>query len=533
MFRTFFRRLNAEASTLASAAFFLAAAGVGSRLLGFFRNALLAGKFGAGDELDIYFAAFRIPDFVFSALFVGALSAGFIPVFTRIFHERKAEAWNLASDILNITVLGFLMLTVLFFVVAPQIVPFLFPGFAGDRSDLAVHLSRIMFLQPVFLGISAVLGGVLQSFNRFFVFSLSPIFYNFGIILGVLFLVPIFGVPGLAWGVVLGAVLHMAIQVPTAFSLGFRWKWIIDFTLAGLKRMFTLMVPRSLSLIVTQLNLLAITVIASTLEKGSVAIFALANDLQNFPIGVFAISFAVAAFPALARHLAAGNRKEFIESFGRAFREILFWLLPATALFLVLAPDIVQVALRYGKFETSSAALTTQTLFIFSLGLAAQGLIPLVIRAFFAMENTLVPFLTGLFATAVNVVLSLLFAKTFGVAGLAFAFILSSYLQLLFLLLILRLEFGRVGGKVMLQEGWKFLLGAILAAFFAFGARAVALEVFPAETVAARFIRLGVAGAVGGGAYLGMCLILKCEELSVLKFFRRNSRRAHAIRLLE
>ena len=184
--------LNQKTKGILAAAGILALAGFLSRLLGFGRNALLAYFYGAGDILDAYFLAFRLPDFFFNLLFFGAFSAGFVPVFIKLKNKDPEKAWKLANDILNLTLITFAVFGAVFFALAPLVLKIIAPGFEDEKLKLAVSLSRIMFLQPIFLGVSVVFSGILQSTHRFLAYAMAPIFYNLGIIFGILVLMAIF-----------------------------------------------------------------------------------------------------------------------------------------------------------------------------------------------------------------------------------------------------------------------------------------------------------------------------------------------------
>ena len=213
---------NIQSETVGGAAFVIAAAGIASRLLGFVRDRLLAGHFGAGDTLDAYYAAFRIPDTLYNLLVMGALSAAFVPVFTEfISKEKKKEALDLAAGVLEWILLVLGAVSIVAIIAAPAIVTVLAPGFSDEKRALTVELTRIMLLSPLFLGASAVFGGMLLTFRCFTAYSLAPIIYNVGIIVGITLLVPVFGLSGLAWGVALGALLHMTVQIPSVRSRKF------------------------------------------------------------------------------------------------------------------------------------------------------------------------------------------------------------------------------------------------------------------------------------------------------------------------
>ncbi|MDP3985229.1 MAG: lipid II flippase MurJ, partial [bacterium] len=270
MFRFLRHLLNGESHTITAAATVLAATSLASRLIGMVRDRVLAGGFGVGEQLDVYYAAFRIPDFLYNLLVLGALSAGFIPVFTAALargRSHDAAAWRVANGVLNLLTLiiaGLLLLGIIF---ADRLVPMVTPGFDPNALEKTIALTRIMFLSPLFLGLSTVFGGILQSFKRFVIFSLGPIFYNVGIIIGAEVFSRWWGLDGLAWGVVLGAFLHFAIQIPAVSELGYRYRWVWAPREPFVKEIVQLMVPRTLGLAVTQLNLVAMTIIASTMTR--------------------------------------------------------------------------------------------------------------------------------------------------------------------------------------------------------------------------------------------------------------------------
>ena len=290
-----------SSKSITRSAMLIATMGIASRILGLFRDRMLAGKFGAGDTLDIYYAAFKIPDLIYGLLVLGALSAAFVPVFTSLIsQERKKEAWRLARTMLSFGILLLSVVSVLLFLFAPILVKLIVFGYDAQKQAEIVELTRIMLLSPIILGMSGIIGGILNSFKKFFFYSLAPIFYNVGIIIGVLFLTEPFGVRGLAYGVILGATMHLVVQVPEVVRCGLRFIPLFDYKSKQLYRVLMLMIPRVMGIAMTQINLLVVTILASTLEPGSLAIFNFANNLQSVALGVYGISFAIASFPALS-----------------------------------------------------------------------------------------------------------------------------------------------------------------------------------------------------------------------------------------
>ncbi len=516
------RLFNGEINSITIAAFLIGGSSLVSRLLGIFRDRILAGQFGAGDTLDIYYAAFRIPDLIFNLLVLGALSAGFIPIFTSLIKspiekiksllgDDYNEAWQLASNILNILGLSLLVLCGFGVIFSPQIMSLITPGFSREKMDLTVSLARIMFLSPIFLGISSVFGGILQSFKRFFAYSLSPIFYNIGIIIGALYFVPLWGIYGLAWGVVLGAFFHMAVQIPVLARIGFKYKFKFEIKNPRIIKIWLMMVPRTMSLAISQLNLLVITIIASTMASGSLAIFNFANNLQSFPVGIFGISFAIAAFPALSA--SAFDKKNLVKDLSLTVRQILFFIIPSTVLLLALRAQIIRVILGTGKFDWQDTILTINTLGFFAISLFAQALIPLLIRVFYARRDSKTPFIIGFCAALVNIFLSIKLSHSMGVAGLALAFSISSVINLVLLWVWLNIEIGRIDELKILISTVKFSLAALACGLAVQGVKLAIgtnIDMTKFLGVLTQGIAAGLAGVL---IYLLVCFILKSEEL--------------------
>jgi putative peptidoglycan lipid II flippase len=505
-------------SSVASAAFVIAVAGILSRVLGLLRDRILATQFGAGDTLDVYYAAFRVPDLIYNLLILGALSAAFIPVFTGLIaKEEEGEAWELVNVFLTTALLLLLVIAAIFALFAPQLMRLVTPGFAPDKMQSVVTLTRIMFLSPVFLGISGIFGGILNSFKRFLIYSLAPIMYNLGIIFGAVFLVKPFGIAGLAWGVVLGAFLHMAVQYPNVKLVGLKYFPHLNFRNNHLQKVLRLMIPRTMGLAVTQINLLIVTIIASTLATGSLTIFNFANNLQSFPLGIFAIPFALAVFPVLSHHAARSERDAFIENFSKTFRQILFFVIPASILILVLRAQIVRIVLGAGKFDWEDTILTFQALGIFSVSLFAQSTIPLLARSFYALHNTRVPFLTGIAGEAVNLAAALILSGYFGVLGLVWAFSLACIVNMFLLVFILRNKLENLDDGKILSVVLRISVSAMCAGLIAQLAKYLISPYINLDTFIGVFEQMIFAGTFGIGTYLVLTHYFALEEFYYLK----------------
>ena len=385
--------LSSEVRGMHSAVYVLAGFALLSSLLALLRDRLLAGAFGAGSELDIYYAAFRIPDFVFVAL--GALVSVYV-----IIPELARRDTSAQRDYIDTIFLGFSILAVcvggVAALIAPRLLTYLFPHFveAGFLPTL-VSLTRIILLQPILLGFSNIFAAITQTKYRYTLYAASPLFYNFGIILGVAVLYPIWGLTGLAWGVVIGAGLHAGIQLPSIMKDGFFRKLPHFGDTSVLLRTAVVSVPRALALSMNQVTFIGLTALAGTLAFGSISIFMFAFNLYSVPLAIIGASYSVAAFPALALALSQGRRLEFIEEIATAARHIFFWSLPVTALVIVLRAHIVRTVLGSGAFDWTDTRLTAASLAMLSLALVGQGLMLLLMRGYYAAGRTFTPFLVS------------------------------------------------------------------------------------------------------------------------------------------
>ena len=403
MFNRFF---NSQTKTVTSAAGILAISYLISGFLGLFRDRLLAGRFGASLELDVYFAAFRIPDFVYNIIILGGLIVAFLPLFSEYFSQKKSEAWQMTNYILNAFLFFLISISLILFILTPWLIDWIFPGFGPEAKKIAIPLTRLLFLSPIFFGISNLLSGILQYFNRFFVYSLTPILYNLGIIFGILFLAPKFGIFGVGMGVIFGAFCHMAIQIPAARNCGFSYQFLFNLRYPALKRIFKLMIPRVFGVAAQQINLIVITALASMISAGSIAIFNFSNNLQSLPIRIIGASFAVAIFPTLSRTWAEGKREEFIEKFSSVFRQILFLTIPISLFIFIFRNLIVKIILETGQFSVFDTKLTATCLGLFAFSIFAQSVCPLFVRAFFSWQDTKTPTLITVSAVALNIILA-------------------------------------------------------------------------------------------------------------------------------
>jgi len=526
---------NSQSKSVAFSAVLLAVSALLSRLLGLIRDRLLAGTFGAGEELDIYFAAFRIPDFVYAILITGGIAAVFLPVFSEYFKKNQEEAWRFSSNLFNCFLILLVVLCFILAVFAPWLVDLIAPGFSVENKNLAVSLTRIMFFSPVFFGLASIFSGILHFFNRFLVYSLAPIIYNLGIIFGILFLVPKFGLYGLAFGVILGALFFWLIQLPSARDSGYRFLVDFNFKEPGLAKVFKLMIPRTVGSAAYHINLMVVTAIASTLSAGSIAIFNFANNLQYFPVGLIGISFSVAAFPLLSKNWAFGLKEEFKKVFSSTFRQINFLIIPVSFLVFILRDEIVRLVLQTGQFGGSDARLTSACLGIFCLGIIAFSFVPFLARVFYSFQDTKTPVIIGLACMALNVGLCFFFNFILGfsnffqefiigflglrwvgdirIIGLPLALSISGIFQLLLLLFFLKKKNIGLFDKEILNSFWKVVLASLIMMVFAGISFSFISAIFDFENNLSVLIKTIMVCSVSLVAYVFVHIVFKSPEL--------------------
>ncbi|MDP2910685.1 MAG: murein biosynthesis integral membrane protein MurJ [bacterium] len=538
------RILNSQAKTINRAAVILAVSSLVSGILGLFRDRLLAGTFGAGNELDVYYAAFRIPDFISTVLVMGAISAAIIPIFSQYVVRSREEAWRFFSNLINVFLFCLIIISIFLIIFVPQILSVIAPGFSGDKKESAVLLTRIMFLSPIILGISNVISGVLRVFKRFLVTSLAPITYNLGIIFGIMFFVPLMGLKGLAWGVVFGAFLHLLIQIPILLKLGFKLEKVFNFFDPGFLKTIKLTFPRALGLAAGQINLIVITAIGSFLASGSIAVFSLANNLQNLPVTLIAVSFSTAAFPFLALYFSRKNKEKLIEEFSFVFRQIVFFIVPISILMFLLRAQIIRIILGTGKFGWADTQLTAACLGIFSFAIFAYGLVLLISKTFYAFHNTKIPALVTLFTVALNIILCFFFIWVLGfengfqkilinvldlegikqnsVIGLPLALAFSGLFQVSLLLILLYKKIGDFKIKEIFESFIKVLASGVLLGLACYSVRQVIADFVDMQTFAGIFIQGFLVSLAGIFVYILSALLFKLKELNSFNLLWRK-----------
>lgn len=484
-----------------------------SNILGFFRDRFLAQKIPT-DLLDTYYAAFRIPDLIFNLLILGAIASAFIPVFTGyITRDKEEEGWHVALAIFNFAIVALLFTLLILFFVMPYLIPILVPSFSPEKQHLTLRLARILLLSPFFFGISYILSGILNSFKRFAVYSIAPLVYNFSIIFATYFFADRYGVLAPTLGVVTGAFLHMAIQAPQAYKLGFRYRFLWDTAHQSVRKIGKLMIPRSIGLGAQQILLFVFTALASSLGGGAVAVYNLADNIQTVPSVIFGASFATAIFPTISEAISHNRQNEFSYYIIKTLRTVLFLLIPMSAGMILLRIQLVRLILGSGYFGWEQTISTANTLGFFALSLAAAGAIPILARGFYALQDTKTPTVVTILGAGLSIILGLLLSKTFGVPGLAAAYTLGNFLIFGILYLLLRRRILDFQEREFLIFIFKVLLLTLLMALTLQGTKILVGNLVDMQRAWGVLLQFLLSACAGIAVYLGAAYVINLPEV--------------------
>ena len=536
MVRRLVALLSKNIDGLHEAAFVLAFFAVLSQLLGLFRDRLLAHLFGAGSTLDVYYAAFRIPDLIFVSIASTVSLFIVIPLLAARAEEGDAAGRKFMENLVGVFSVVIIAVSVIAFIATPRALFFLFPVLAdGPFGADLIAMTRILLLSPILLGLSNLLASITQLERCFFVYALSPTLYNIGIIAGVLFLFPFFGLPGLAWGVVIGTLLHLLVQLPALVRSPLSPRLPRPIAWRDFWNVIRISLPRTLTLASGQFAILVLVVLAGRLFEGSVTIFNFAFNLQSAPLAIIGVSYSVAAFPTLARFFSRGEHDAFAHHIIIAVRHILFWSFPALILFIVLRAQIVRTILGSGAFSWSDTRLTAAALALFVVSLAAQGLVMLFVRGYYAAGKTLKPLAAGAISVGITVASALVGLTLFrestlfryfleallrveDISGtevlvLAGAYSLGSIVNALLLWWMFERDFQANPLTVSAGTLWQSFSASVITGAAAYVSLGVFDGIFDITTLVGIFLQGLSAGAVGILVGIGVLLLLKSEEL--------------------
>ncbi len=420
-----------------------------SYALGLVRDMVFARILGASRLLDVYNAAFIIPDVLLNIFIAGALAAAFVPVFTQLLaKDQREEARELATTMLVGAPISMLFIGIIAYIGMPHFAGVVAPGFSGDDLALLIHLSRIMLISPILFALSNTLGGILVSLERFTGYGLSPVLYNLGIIAGAFLVAPL-GPSGLVIGTIAGAALHLLVRIISTLRSGFTLHGSINFSGTYFRNVLRLMIPRMAGQPVEQLTFFLFTNLASTLSAGSIAILSFARNFESVPVSVFGISFATAVFASLSRYAALDDDASFMRTLKEAARPLLFVTTLSMAFYILAGPLVIKTLLGGGHFGSHQIAATASLLAWFSLGIPAEAFIHLFVRAFYALKDTWTPIFVSVPGLGLIWLLARLWMPTMGLNGLGLAYALASTIEAVLLVALLRRRLQQRRGFVI------------------------------------------------------------------------------------
>lgn len=506
-----------ESSSILSAATIIMFASLGSAILGLIRTRLLISYFYTDPAVvDVFWAAFRLPDMVFQIIVVGALSSAFIPVFSR-YVGKADEANRIASSMINAVMAIMLVISALIFVFAAPLSRAIAGGFDASQLQMMTNLTRIMVGAQLFFGFSSFLTGIIQSNRRFLIPALSPILYNLGIIIGIVAFGHSLGIYGASIGVVIGALMHLLAQLPLAIKLGFRYKPTFNIRHPATREMGRLMLPRVLTLSLAQIEATAIVTFSSWMSTGSVTIMSIAQQLANVPVRLIGIPIGQASLPFFAKVTAKNNLTNLALMVNNTILEMLYLALPASAIVLVLRIPLVRLAYGADSFPWAETVLTGKLVAILAVSIAARSLTHILVRVFYAISNTTIPLIINLIATVTNISLSyyFLFVIKSGVLGMAIAITTASIIETAILTGLLY-GYAQFAIKNLLTPLAKIILSTIITGFSLWiPLRLLDTLIFDTTRTGPLILLTLTVSVIGLAVYIFLSYLMRIRELAV------------------
>lgn len=513
--------INKGFTDVGQAALIISALGLLTQLLGFVRDRALAHVLGPTQLLDIYYTAFRIPDFLFNSIATLVSVTILLPFLANHLKDdsERVNAKKFLSDMASFFALLIAIISVIVFFAMPYIAKIIAPAYSVADTKTLISISRIMLLSPVFLGFSNIFGIVTQYYKQYALWSCAPLVYNLGIVIGITVLFPQFGLWGLAWGVVLGAAGHMLLQIPAVkkhrlFPSFQRYSW------ATIKTVFMQAIPRTIALSLNSLVLIWIVAFASKFGVGAVSLFTFALTVQMVPVSMIGLSFAVASFPHLAKSHAENAHDNFYNTAHSVTEKIFFWSLPASVVFFIFRTQIVYILLGSYKFTYAHAQVTGAALGIFVLSLATQGILYVLVRMYYAVGNTKQPLIVNSISAVALVALIYVgyeatlympgavnaLTNLFGISGLPhanmivlpLAYTLGEYINIGLMYISIKKHFPRYTARSIISHGADVIGAGILLAVVLYGGLQMSYGLVPsvisAKTELARVLTVGLVG---------------------------------------
>jgi len=481
-----------------------------SYAIGLGRDKVIAFNFGATTATDAYNASFIIPDMLFNLFIAGALAAAFLPVFSEHLVKDKEKAHQIANTILTGGTLLITIIAILAFIFMEHLVPFIFLSDDPELQKSIINMTRLMLPSAILFAISNTLGNILMSYKHFMAYSLSPILYNLGIILGVIFLNESFGIYSAAIGVLIGAILHATVRVIDTIFTGYKYKPELKLKDPAFKKIVKLMIPKTISLIAWQINLYIFTFVGLKLSEGSVAAFNFARNIQSFPVSLFGIAFATAVFPYLTTTISENDKEKYTEHTQKTIQRILFFTIPAMVGIMLLSKPLVQLILGGGEFDENAINLTASILFFFAISIPFESLVHILARAFYAKQNTLTPMIINLSAMTVISLITLYVAPQYGAKWFSIGFSIGFAFQVFILAIALKKELHKFKTSIFITSIGKILVSSLIMA--------IAILMLQNSLHSTNIITTLVQITAGATVFLITAAALKLEEISSVQY---------------
>lgn len=511
--------------TIFSSAIIVAVMIVLSRLFGFLRYRTLATYF-TKEELDVFFASFRIPDIIFEILITGALTSSFIPIFIK-YRQNQDELNENISSIINIISLCLFFFILIIVAIADRVLPLITPGFSPEKLTQVVAFSRILLVgQLPFLVFANYLTGIGQANKTFIISAIAPVLYNLIIIVSTIMFAPSLYLLGPILGVVLGACTLLVVQLPLYFSSGYIYKPVLKITKA-LREFFRLVVPRIITVIAAQIDATVDLSLTTILQAGSYTIFYLAQHLQLLPVSVIGIAFGQASLPYLSEVYQQKKLEEFKRIITESLLTTFFLTFPLMTFFIFARTPLVRLFFGGEKFDWQATNQTALTLSYFAISIPAHSIYYFLTRCFYAFLDSKTPFIISVFSIALNIVLSLFFIFVFHlpVWALAAAFSISIFINVVFLLVVLAKKINGLSYRLVLVESVKIFIATFISSFFVYYVMKIldGLILDTSRTVNV-FLLLAIGATIYLFLYLFLSWILGVQEVRILAKFMQKAR---------
>jgi putative peptidoglycan lipid II flippase len=517
----------AKAGKLARSTAFFSIATAASRVAGLAREVVAASYFGITGPMSAFTVAFQVPNLIRALFADAALQPAFVPIFTEQIERGKVrEAFRMASTLLLLVTMVLGAITAFFIVFAGLIMPLFAPGFTGETENLMIVLSQIIFPILVLLGVTGVVVGILNSYDRFGAFAISPLFWNLTIIAVVVATVPLFPeetqIYAYAIGVVAGTVVQLLIPTWDLRHTPFRFTFKVDFKDPNVRRVLILMVPVTLSLGLINFNLLVNSFFGSLVSDEAPAAIDKAFRIYQLPQGIFSVAIATVLFPTLARFASRGDYDNLRETLAKGMRQIVFILLPATASILVLSEPMIRIVYERGEFGPDQTELVATALFWFAFSLPTNGMFLLLSRTFFGLQQPWIPTAIAGGNLAVTAIASLLLYEPYGVAGIVAATAIATTASVVAQVILLRGRLGGIEATRFISTTVRVAVGSALLALVSYEAW-VLLDEALGRGLLGQIVSVSVALGLGGVAYLACSRLLRIPELDqILSLARRR-----------